>query len=336
MLTYRDLRKVQKGISLYLIEVITFLGLFFYVYFFVPLSWITESNLKSMDFLYQILILAGSSIIFAFFYYFLFYTEYIGLLFQIFASIPVGYVISDITSKSVVLCILISALLLNLLYYLLLIRPLKKSQEQYDADYEANGKTQYKYLGEYEDGQKILFRKARKYESLNNKVMHILSNMKMYQDSLSPEFTYFTRQINQIKAQIHNELIELCTAEDEEFEQICKDLDIRFDELATDTESLHMMFNLLLANQREHAKQSHYETNEERIHDKEHNYEERNISNHRTTHSDFDFFLGCKDQAMLQKRYRDLMKAYHSDGLAGNEDIAKDINIQYERAKNSL
>ena len=52
-----------------------------------------------------------------------------------------------------------------------------------------------------------------------------------------------------------------------------------------------------------------------------------------TENNNFDFFLGCEDLDSLKKRYRDLMKIYHSDGNNGSEEIASKINVLYEEAK---
>lgn len=52
---------------------------------------------------------------------------------------------------------------------------------------------------------------------------------------------------------------------------------------------------------------------------------------------DFDaglFFAGVNNPMALRKRYRDLLKIFHPDNLAGDEAIVKAINKEYERRKN--
>lgn len=44
-------------------------------------------------------------------------------------------------------------------------------------------------------------------------------------------------------------------------------------------------------------------------------------------------FCGVKNQLTLKKRYKDLMKIYHPDNLAGNHDMVLLINKEYEQLK---
>lgn len=44
-------------------------------------------------------------------------------------------------------------------------------------------------------------------------------------------------------------------------------------------------------------------------------------------------FCGVNNQLTLKKRYKDLIKIYHPDNLAGNHDMVLLINKEYERLK---
>lgn len=47
-------------------------------------------------------------------------------------------------------------------------------------------------------------------------------------------------------------------------------------------------------------------------------------------------FAGVKNQLALKKRYKDLLKIYHPDNLAGDNEIVQSINREYERLKREL
>ena len=52
-----------------------------------------------------------------------------------------------------------------------------------------------------------------------------------------------------------------------------------------------------------------------------------------TTHTEDAsvFFKGCQSKDDYQKRYKKLMLVYHPDGDTGNEEVAKQINAEYDR-----
>ncbi len=45
------------------------------------------------------------------------------------------------------------------------------------------------------------------------------------------------------------------------------------------------------------------------------------------------FFIGVKSEQSLKKRYKDLIKIYHPDNLAGDTDTIQEINREYDRLK---
>ena len=45
------------------------------------------------------------------------------------------------------------------------------------------------------------------------------------------------------------------------------------------------------------------------------------------------FFQGVKNPLALKKRYKDLIKIFHPDNLAGDKDIIQRINREYENLK---
>ena len=47
------------------------------------------------------------------------------------------------------------------------------------------------------------------------------------------------------------------------------------------------------------------------------------------------FFAGVNNPMALKKRYKDLLKIFHPDNLAGDDGAVKAINEEYERIKNS-
>ena len=47
-------------------------------------------------------------------------------------------------------------------------------------------------------------------------------------------------------------------------------------------------------------------------------------------------FCGVKNQLTLKKRYKDLIKIYHPDNIAGNHDMVILINKEYEQLKNEF
>ena len=48
------------------------------------------------------------------------------------------------------------------------------------------------------------------------------------------------------------------------------------------------------------------------------------------------FFAGVKNQLALKKRYKDLLKIYHPDNLAGDKAMMQEISKEYERMKRIL
>lgn len=48
------------------------------------------------------------------------------------------------------------------------------------------------------------------------------------------------------------------------------------------------------------------------------------------------FFAGVSNQLALKKRYKDLLKIYHPDNLAGNKESMQQISREYERLKKLL
>ena len=47
-------------------------------------------------------------------------------------------------------------------------------------------------------------------------------------------------------------------------------------------------------------------------------------------------FTGITNPLMLKKRYKDLVKIYHPDNLAGDHDLFKAITIEYERLQSKI
>lgn len=47
------------------------------------------------------------------------------------------------------------------------------------------------------------------------------------------------------------------------------------------------------------------------------------------------FFKGANNLLALKKRYKDLIKIYHPDNVAGDKEIIQQINIEYESLKRS-
>ena len=48
------------------------------------------------------------------------------------------------------------------------------------------------------------------------------------------------------------------------------------------------------------------------------------------------FFAGVKNQLALKKRYKDLLKIYHPDNLAGDKEMMQQISREYEHLKRQL
>lgn len=48
------------------------------------------------------------------------------------------------------------------------------------------------------------------------------------------------------------------------------------------------------------------------------------------------FFAGVKNQLALKKRYKDLLKIYHPDNLAGDKEMMQHISREYEALKRLL
>lgn len=48
------------------------------------------------------------------------------------------------------------------------------------------------------------------------------------------------------------------------------------------------------------------------------------------------FFAGVKNQLALKKRYKDLLKIYHPDNLAGDKEMMQQISKEYEHLKRLL
>ena len=48
------------------------------------------------------------------------------------------------------------------------------------------------------------------------------------------------------------------------------------------------------------------------------------------------FFCGVRNPLTLKKRYKDLIKIFHPDNMAGDKDIIQRINLEYERLKRDL
>lgn len=48
------------------------------------------------------------------------------------------------------------------------------------------------------------------------------------------------------------------------------------------------------------------------------------------------FFVGVSDQDALKKRYKDLIKIYHPDNLAGDTGTIQEINKEYDKLKKKL
>ena len=48
------------------------------------------------------------------------------------------------------------------------------------------------------------------------------------------------------------------------------------------------------------------------------------------------FFAGVRNQLALKKRYKDLLKIYHPDNLAGDKEIMQHISKEYESLKKIL
>lgn len=48
------------------------------------------------------------------------------------------------------------------------------------------------------------------------------------------------------------------------------------------------------------------------------------------------FFAGVRNQLALKKRYKDLLKIYHPDNLAGDKEMMQQISREYERLRKML
>ncbi len=48
------------------------------------------------------------------------------------------------------------------------------------------------------------------------------------------------------------------------------------------------------------------------------------------------FFVGVTDESSLKKRYKDLIKIYHPDNLAGDTGTIQEINREYDKLKKKL
>lgn len=48
------------------------------------------------------------------------------------------------------------------------------------------------------------------------------------------------------------------------------------------------------------------------------------------------FFVGVSDEISLKKRYKDLIKIYHPDNIAGDTGTIQEINRQYDKLKKKL
>lgn len=48
------------------------------------------------------------------------------------------------------------------------------------------------------------------------------------------------------------------------------------------------------------------------------------------------FFAGVSDEISLKKRYKDLIKIYHPDNIAGDTGTIQEINRQYDKLKKKL
>lgn len=326
MLTYKDLRKERKGIVLLNIEIFSIVGLFLYLYFFEIsisfFSYVLTMSRSHSNFLKLIVFL----LIFALFSYVIYYTDILGFLFQVNMSFPIGVILSDIFSSRLFLTVS-CCFIFNLgCYYIQIMRPIRISRKQYAKDQEANGITQYKYLGSMVNGQNLLNRLLDRYDSLNNRAMHIFSNMRSSGKTYPDQFSFLSKQILSTKQALLNSFTDLCEANDQEFASISSDIRICLDEFDSDICSLHTLFTLHLSNQNNPSRANVGSKPKKQIH-------EDSSSNTISSKESFDFFLGCDDLATLKKRYRDLMKAYHSDGFAGNEQISKDINLAYDEAK---
>lgn len=55
-----------------------------------------------------------------------------------------------------------------------------------------------------------------------------------------------------------------------------------------------------------------------------------------TEHAQFNFFMGCANIDELNKRYKNLCKVYHPDVNAGNEEIFKMVQNEYEKLKEKM
>jgi hypothetical protein len=179
------------------------------------------------------------------------------------------------------------------------------------------------------NGQKKMNRLLDYYDSLNNKAMHIFSNMRSSGKKYPEQFSFISKQVLSIKKNILVDLKDLCEANGEDFEDIYSDISISLDELDSDVSSLHTLFNIHLSEPKNKYRPNNYS--------KPINHKKQKTPKMETSTTEaFDFFLGCKDLTTLKKRYRDLMKTYHSDVTSGNEQIAIDINSAYENAKTRL
>lgn len=344
MITYRDLRKEKKGIALFLLEIGITIGIILYDYFFELHILFSESLLSNIKAKNGLLYIVSFILIYSLLSYFIFYTKTLGLIFQFIAAIPAGMILADIWLENVILAILICFCIYSVIYYFSIMHPVRLSERQYYADRDANGVTQFKYLGSMPNGQKRLNRLLNRYDTLNNKAMHIFSHMRSSGDTYPKQFTFISKEIISIKNSILADLTDLCEAEDELFDEIYEDILISLDELESDVSSLHTMFTLHLSNtdkrEEESIQRARFQEEQKRF---EREQQARFKQEHtretpipKTKREAFDFFLGCDDQATLKKRYRDLMKAYHSDGSTGNEEIATQINMAYEEAKQRL
>lgn len=69
----------------------------------------------------------------------------------------------------------------------------------------------------------------------------------------------------------------------------------------------------------------------------QHKQEEAESSKSRFNVDDIGIlFAGVKNHLALKKRYKDLIKIYHPDNLAGDKAVVQEINKEYDRLKREL
>lgn len=140
-------------------------------------------------------------------------------------------------------------------------------------------------------------------------------------DELAENKKAFEREMREKRQSIKEEMRVLeykrrqCENQEHLIDEKWKILKRGFDELNEDRQSLKRLERQMEDMQRRKAKQQNYLDDMEGV----------NV-----------FFKGVTDTLSLKKRYRDLLKIFHPDNIAGDKDTVLSINREYDNLKNQL